>query len=56
MLAAGADREGMADSGVDPQRIMDAADIAAMVYAASRVSSRACVEEILLRPQLGDLS
>jgi len=45
-----------ADSGVDPQRIMDAADIAAMVYAASRISSRACVEEILLRPQLGDLA
>jgi short-subunit dehydrogenase len=45
-----------AGSGIDPQRIMDAKDISEMVYAASQLSSRACVEEILLRPQLGDLS
>ena len=44
-----------AGSGVDPQRIMEAADIAEMVFAASRLSPRATVEEILLRPQLGDL-
>jgi short-subunit dehydrogenase len=42
-------------SGVDPQRLMDEKDIADMVWAASRLSARACVEEILLRPQLGDL-
>ncbi|RYZ34365.1 MAG: SDR family NAD(P)-dependent oxidoreductase, partial [Sphingobacteriales bacterium] len=42
-------------SGVDPQRLMDEKDIADMVWSASRLSSRACVEEILLRPQLGDL-
>jgi short-subunit dehydrogenase len=42
-------------SGVDPQRIMEAADVAEMVYAASRLSPQATVEEILLRPQLGDL-
>ncbi len=42
-------------SGVDPHRIMEAADVAEMVYAASRLSSQATVEEILLRPQLGDL-
>ncbi len=45
-----------AGSGIDPQRIMDAKDIAEMVYTASQISPRACVEEILLRPQLGDLS
>jgi short-subunit dehydrogenase len=44
-----------AGSGVDPQRIMEAADVAEMVYAASRLSPQATVEEILLRPQLGDL-
>jgi short-subunit dehydrogenase len=44
-----------AGSGVDPHRIMEAADIAEMVYAASRLSPQATVEEILLRPQLGDL-
>ncbi|RYY26544.1 MAG: SDR family NAD(P)-dependent oxidoreductase [Chitinophagaceae bacterium] len=43
------------NSGVDPQRLMDEKDIADMVYAAANLSSRACVEEILLRPQLGDL-
>ena len=44
-----------AGSGVDPQRIMEAADVAEMVFAASRLSPQATVEEILLRPQLGDL-
>jgi short-subunit dehydrogenase len=44
-----------AGSGVDPQRIMEASDIAEMIYAASRLSPQACVEDILLRPQLGDL-
>ena len=42
-------------SGIDPQRIMEAEDIAAMVYAAARLSPQATVEDILLRPQLGDL-
>jgi short-subunit dehydrogenase len=44
-----------AGSGIDPQRIMEAADIADMVVAASRLSRQATVETILLRPQLGDL-
>lgn len=44
-----------AGSGVDPQRIMTAADVAEMVFTASRLSPSATVEEILLRPQLGDL-
>ena len=42
-------------SGIDPQRLMDEKDIADMVYSAANLSPRACVEEILLRPQLGDL-
>ncbi|RYG05975.1 MAG: SDR family oxidoreductase [Chitinophagaceae bacterium] len=42
-------------SGVDPQRLMDERDIADIIYAAANLSKRACVEEILLRPQLGDL-
>jgi short-subunit dehydrogenase len=42
-------------SGVDPKRIMEANDIAEMVYAATQLSAQACVEEIILRPQLGDL-
>ncbi|MBS1660470.1 MAG: SDR family NAD(P)-dependent oxidoreductase [Bacteroidetes bacterium] len=44
-----------AGSGIDPHRIMEAADVAEMIYAASRLSPQATVEEILLRPQLGDL-
>ena len=44
-----------AGSGVDPRRIMEAGDIADMVYAASLLSPQAAVEEILIRPQLGDL-
>jgi short-subunit dehydrogenase len=42
-------------TGVDPQRLMDASDIADMVFAASQLSIRACVEDIILRPQLGDI-
>jgi short-subunit dehydrogenase len=37
------------------KRIMEAEDIAKMVYAASRLSVAACVEDIVIRPQLGDL-
>jgi len=44
-----------AESGVDPKRIMQADDIARMIYAAAQLSPQACVEEIILRPQLGDL-
>jgi len=40
---------------IDPSRIMEADDIASMVLAASSLSPQACVEEILIRPQLGDL-
>lgn len=42
-------------SGIDPNRIMEAADIAQMICAAAQLSTQACVEEIILRPQLGDL-
>lgn len=36
-------------------RIMEAADIADMVLAASKLSPQAVVEDIVIRPQLGDL-
>jgi short-subunit dehydrogenase len=36
-------------------RIMEANDIAKMIYAATQLSPGACVEDIVLRPQLGDL-
>jgi len=38
-----------------PSRIMEANDIAAMVYSASLLSPQACVEDIVIRPLLGDL-
>lgn len=37
------------------QRIMETSDVAKMIYAASELSSAACVEDIILRPELGDL-
>jgi short-subunit dehydrogenase len=37
------------------KRIMEAEDIAAMIVAASKLSPQAVVEDIILRPQLGDL-
>jgi short-subunit dehydrogenase len=42
-------------SGVAEDRIMEPADIAALVYTTSRLSPAATVEEIVIRPQLGDL-
>mgnify|MGYP000647414516 CR=1 FL=1 len=44
-----------AGSGVDPKRIMEANDIAKMILAATQLSPRAVVEDIVMRPQLGDL-
>ncbi len=43
------------DTDVKPERVMQPNDISTMVYAASMLSPQACVEEILFRPQLGDL-
>ncbi|SDE29939.1 SDR family oxidoreductase [Niabella drilacis] len=37
------------------KRIMEAADIAVLIETATRLSDAACVESIILRPQLGDL-
>ncbi|MFT4093563.1 MAG: SDR family oxidoreductase [Niabella sp.] len=36
-------------------RIMEAGDIAQMIFAAAQLSAGACVEEMILRPQPGDL-
>jgi short-subunit dehydrogenase len=42
-------------SGVPPKRMMPAEDVAAAFVALYRMSRRTVVEEIVLRPQLGDL-
>jgi short-subunit dehydrogenase len=44
-----------AGSGIDPERIMESEDISRLVYTASQLSHKACVEDIIVRPQLGDL-
>ena len=44
-----------AGSGVNPKRIMEVEDIAKMIYAAAHLSPQAVVEDIVMRPQLGDL-
>lgn len=40
---------------IDPNRIMEVNDVAEMILAASKLSPMAVVEDIVLRPQLGDL-
>lgn len=55
VLPGAAYTDSWSGSGVDPERIMEAADVAQMIYAAAQLSPQACVEEIILRPQLGDL-
>jgi NADP-dependent 3-hydroxy acid dehydrogenase YdfG len=42
-------------SGVDPRRMMPAEDVARAFLALYRMTRRTVVEEIVLRPQLGDL-
>lgn len=42
-------------SGIPPDRIMTSNDIAEMIFTAASLSPQACVEEIVIRPQLGDL-
>lgn len=43
------------NSAVPPERIMEAADLARMVFAATQLSPQAVAEDIVLRPLLGDL-
>jgi short-subunit dehydrogenase len=45
-----------AASGIEEKRFMEAGDIARMIYASSQLSPQACVEDIVLRPQLGDIN
>jgi hypothetical protein len=40
---------------IDPSRIMEPADVARMIHTASQLSPMADVEDIIMRPQLGDL-
>lgn len=42
-------------SGVSEERIMEVEDLSRMVFAASQLSPQAVVEDIVMRPQLGDL-
>jgi len=42
-------------SGIDKNRILEAEDVATMVFACSQLSPAAVVEDIIIRPQLGDL-
>lgn len=40
---------------IDPNRIMEVNDVAEMIVAAAKLSPMAVVEDIVMRPQLGDL-
>jgi len=42
-------------SGVAESRIMETEDLAKMIFSASQLSPQAVVEDIVMRPQLGDL-
>jgi short-subunit dehydrogenase len=44
-----------AGSDIDPQRIMTAQDIANTIWSICNLAPQTCVEEIVLRPLLGDL-
>ncbi len=40
---------------IDPKRIMEAKDVAEMIFAAAHLSPMAVIEDMVMRPQLGDL-
>ncbi|MFM1968906.1 MAG: hypothetical protein RL152_283 [Bacteroidota bacterium] len=42
-------------SGLPPSRFMKPEDVAQMVLTSCNLSDQACVEEIIMRPQLGDI-
>lgn len=42
-------------SGVRPERIMEPEDIAHIIYSATQLSPQAVVDELIIRPQEGDL-
>lgn len=42
-------------SGIDPERIMDPTDVSEMIWATYTLSSKANVDMLVMRPQLGDL-
>lgn len=42
-------------SGIDPDRIMESADIAAMIWTSYNISGKANVDNIIMRPLKGDL-
>jgi short-subunit dehydrogenase len=42
-------------SGIPESRIMETEDLAKMIFSATQLSPQAVVEDIVLRPQLGDL-
>lgn len=42
-------------SGINPSRIMEANDVAKLIYTSAHLSPQACMEEIIIRPQAGDL-
>lgn len=44
-----------AGSGITPERVMEVDDVASLVYATAQLSPQACVEDLIMRPQAGDL-
>ncbi|HWC53582.1 MAG TPA: SDR family oxidoreductase [Chitinophagaceae bacterium] len=55
VIAGAAYTDSWVSSGIDKKRFMETEDVAKMIYASSQLSPQACVEEILMRPQLGDI-
>lgn len=55
VLAGGTWTPSWEGSGVSPERLMSAEDVAEALHAAWRLSPRTVVEEILLRPQRGEV-
>jgi short-subunit dehydrogenase len=47
--------ESWKESGISPDRMMEPGDIAQMIRSAASLSPQACVEEIVMRPQKGDI-
>lgn len=55
LLPGATETDSWAGAGLPSERFMQASDIAEVVYCMSKLSAGAVIEEVLIRPQLGDI-
>ncbi|HSC54102.1 MAG TPA: SDR family oxidoreductase [Phnomibacter sp.] len=55
IIAGAVYTDSWAEANVEKERLMEADDIAKIIFTTTKLSPQACIEEVVVRPQLGDL-